>query len=193
MEITTPAVPASGTAVVNPTGQDINVALTGGTVQSAIITSPALAAVSTPAVPATTVSAPNNTGAGLAVTIGLNGATISAITINGNSVGTAAGTYYVPVGGTIAISYTIATPTWAWAPAVNGLNGTGASVLMQGGGSVTLWYSAAPTWAWTDPDQGEADEPQYAAEDTDLINEEAEIAAAHGEGGETGLGDAVSN
>jgi hypothetical protein len=95
----------------------------------------AAATVTSPAVPATTITAANSTGAVVAVTISANGATISAVTVNGAQAGTTAGTYLVPVGGTIAIAYTVATPTWAWA-----LPATSASVT-AGGTSLTF----APT------------------------------------------------
>jgi hypothetical protein len=48
------------------------------------------------------------------VVIGANGATITNVSINGVTVGTAAGTYVVPAYGSISIAYTVATPTWAW-------------------------------------------------------------------------------
>lgn len=69
-------------------------------------------AVSSPAVPATTVAAPNGTGTVVAVTV--TAGTLTAVTVNGTQAGTADGTYLVPVGGSIAVTYTVA-PTWAWA------------------------------------------------------------------------------
>jgi ribosomal protein L37AE/L43A len=84
----------------------------------------AAASVSTPAVPATTVAAANSTGTVVAVTIS-NG-TLTSVVVNGSQAGTTAGTYLVPVGGTISITYTAA-PTWAWALPV-----TSAAVLAGG-------------------------------------------------------------
>jgi hypothetical protein len=72
------------------------------------------AAVTAPAVPATTVPAQNTSPFPVQVVIAANGATITAVTVNGVTVGVAAGTYVVPAFGSIAISYTVATPTWAW-------------------------------------------------------------------------------
>jgi hypothetical protein len=73
--------------------------------------------VSSPAVPATTVAATNSTGTVVAVTI--TGGTLTSVVVNGSQAGTTAGTYLVPVGGTISITYSVA-PTWAWAlPAIS--------------------------------------------------------------------------
>lgn len=67
-----------------------------------------------PAVPATGVAQQNVNQYPVQVVIGANGATITAVVVNGVTVGTAAGTYTVPANGAISISYTVATPTWAW-------------------------------------------------------------------------------
>jgi hypothetical protein len=86
-----------------------------------------------PAVPATTVAAQNANAYPVQVVIGANGATISNVSVNGVTAGTAAGTYTVPAYGSISIAYTVATPTWAWSAA--GVSGglatwnTGASTL----------------------------------------------------------------
>jgi hypothetical protein len=48
------------------------------------------------------------------VVIGANGATITNVSVNGITVGTAAGTYTVPAFGAISVTYSVATPTWAW-------------------------------------------------------------------------------
>jgi hypothetical protein len=71
-------------------------------------------AITQPAVPATGVIQQNLNNAPVTVVINANGATISNVSVNGQSVGTTAGTYIVPAAGTISISYTIATPTWTW-------------------------------------------------------------------------------
>lgn len=68
--------------------------------------------VSSPAVPATTVAATNSTGTVVAVTI--SAGTLTSVVVNGVQAGTTAGTYLVPVGGTISVTYSVA-PTWAWA------------------------------------------------------------------------------
>lgn len=72
--------------------------------------------VNTPAVPAsgtaTTNLVTNATGTVVAVTI--TGGTLTFVYVNGTQVGTTAGTYLVPVGGTISVTYSVA-PAWAWA------------------------------------------------------------------------------
>lgn len=84
-------------------------------------------AIATPAVPATTVNATNNTGTIIAATI--TGGTLTAVTVNGSQVGTTAGTYLVPAGGTINITYTVA-PSWTWAlPVINGSMIAGATAV----------------------------------------------------------------
>lgn len=70
-----------------------------------------------PAVPATTAAAQNANSYPVSVAVNANGATITAVTVNGIVVGAAAGTYVVPAYGAIAITYTVATPTWTWANA----------------------------------------------------------------------------
>ena len=70
--------------------------------------------VTTPATPATGVAVQNPYAVPVRVVIGANGATITNVTVNGTTVGTAAGTYTVPAGGTISIAYTVATPTMVW-------------------------------------------------------------------------------
>jgi len=72
----------------------------------------AAATVSSPAVPLTTVPVTNSTGTVVAVTI--TGGTLTFVFVNGTQAGTTAGTYLVPVGGTISVTYSAA-PTWAWA------------------------------------------------------------------------------
>lgn len=73
-------------------------------------------AAPTPAVPASTVAAPNNTG--LPVVVTLTGGTITAVAIGGvtqsvNGVNTIAGSFVVPVGSSITLTYSVA-PTWQW-------------------------------------------------------------------------------
>lgn len=88
--------------------------------------------VSAPAVPLTTVAATNSTGTVVQVTI--TGGTLTFVYVNAVQAGTTAGTYLVPVAGTISITYSVA-PTWAWA-----LPPTSASV-SAGGNALTF----APT------------------------------------------------
>lgn len=85
------------------------------------VTAPALPGIVTsapvpaqPAVPATGIAQQNVNQYPVQVVIGANGATITAVVVNGVTVGTAAGTYTVPANGAISISYTVATPTWVW-------------------------------------------------------------------------------
>jgi hypothetical protein len=70
--------------------------------------------VSQPAVPASTVAQQNVNAVPVQVVIGANGATITAVVVNGITVGAAAGTYTVPAYGSISITYSVATPTWVW-------------------------------------------------------------------------------
>jgi len=71
-------------------------------------------APSQPAVPATGVAQQNVNAFPVQVVISPNGATITNVSVNGITVGTAAGTYTVPAFGSISIAYTVATPTWVW-------------------------------------------------------------------------------
>jgi hypothetical protein len=64
-----------------------------------------------PAVPATTVAQTNNTG--VDATVYIAGGTVSAIAVMGVTTGLTAGTFRVPVGQTITLTYTVA-PTWVW-------------------------------------------------------------------------------
>jgi hypothetical protein len=67
--------------------------------------------ITTPGVPLTTVPVTNTTGFPIKVTI--TGGTITNVLVNSVSVGTTAGTYSVPISGTISITYSSA-PTWNW-------------------------------------------------------------------------------
>jgi hypothetical protein len=67
-----------------------------------------------PAVPATGVAQQNPNSYPVSVAVNANGATITNVSVNGITVGTAAGTYAVPAYGSISIAYTVATPTWVW-------------------------------------------------------------------------------
>jgi hypothetical protein len=87
----------------------------------------AAATVSTPAVPLTTVPVTNSTGTVAAVTI--TGGTLTFVFVSGVQAGTTAGTYLVPAGGTISVTFSAA-PTWAWAlPAISaGVSAGGAAL-----------------------------------------------------------------
>lgn len=67
--------------------------------------------IATPGFPASNTPVTNTTGFPVKVTV--TGGTLSNILVNGVSVGVVAGTYNVPIGGTIAVVYTVA-PTWNW-------------------------------------------------------------------------------
>jgi hypothetical protein len=69
-------------------------------------------AVAAPGVPLSTVAVTNNTGTVVSVVI--SGGTLTNVFVNSVQVGTTAGTYLVPVSGTISITYSVA-PTWTWA------------------------------------------------------------------------------
>lgn len=71
-------------------------------------------AVSTPSVPGSTVAVVNNSGQAVVVTI--TGGTMTNVSVNSTTVGAGAGTYGLPSGGSIQMTYTVA-PTWAWAAA----------------------------------------------------------------------------
>lgn len=78
---------------------------------------------------------------------------------------------------------------------VNGTTvGAGAgNYALPPGGTISMTYTVAPTWAWANPlDTGQV--PTYSAENLRLINEIGDLPwPAHSEGGEAGLGEAVSN
>ena len=94
-------------------------------------------AVSSPAVPATTVAVTNTTGTVVAVTI--SGGTLTFVFVSGAQAGTTAGTYLVPVGGTISITYSAA-PTWAWALPVT-------SGAVTAGGAALPFAAGGPSFA----------------------------------------------
>jgi hypothetical protein len=197
MAVTTPSVPASGTAVQNTTGQNVDVTVTGGTITGIKVDYPTgqAPAVSTPAVPASTVTATNTNSFPVAVAV--TGGTVTVIAVNGTTQFTATGnTAIVPAGGTIALTYSVA-PTWTWTAVWAGFSGTSipspSSVPLPAMGFVTLTYSVAPTWAWADPLDLSPD-PGPAQENLGPYNEETdEPEPAHTEGGESGLGVGVEN
>jgi len=92
----------------------------------------------TPAVPASTVPVTNTSP--LTATVVISAGTLTNVSVNGVTAGTGDGTYTVPPGQTISITYTVA-PTWTWALAspfgaqaylqVFGFAGTDATVKIQ--------------------------------------------------------------
>jgi hypothetical protein len=78
---------------------------------SEVVNGPVGGAVVTPSVPASTVIAENPYP--FPVQVVITGGTMTAVTVNGLTVGTGAGTYLVPAAGTISMTYSVA-PTWAW-------------------------------------------------------------------------------
>jgi hypothetical protein len=95
--------------------------------------------VATPAVPATTVVATNTTGAD--VNVYIIGGTITQVKVNTVLVGTGAGSYYLPAGATISITYSVA-PTWVW-QAENGVAPAGYVELVVGGVLVKIPFLTA--------------------------------------------------
>jgi hypothetical protein len=96
----------------------------------------AAATVSSPAVPLSTVAAANSTGTVVAVTI--SAGTLTFVFVNGAQAGTTAGTYLVPVAGTISVTYSVA-PTWAWAlPVTNGAVSAGGTALPFAAGGTSF-------------------------------------------------------
>lgn len=81
------------------------------------LAAPAVASPGTPASFGSTTVVPNATGTVVLVTV--TGGTLTFVYVNGVQAGTTAGTYLVPVAGTISITYSGA-PTWTWAlPAIS--------------------------------------------------------------------------
>lgn len=64
-----------------------------------------------PTVPATATAVTNANA--YAVQVSITGGTVSAIKVNGTSTGLTAGSFVVPPGGTISLTYSVA-PTWVW-------------------------------------------------------------------------------
>jgi hypothetical protein len=68
-------------------------------------------ALTPPAVPGSTTAQTNNLGYACLVTV--QGGTVSAIAVDGVTVGLIAGVVVVPNGSTITLTYAVA-PTWKW-------------------------------------------------------------------------------
>jgi len=67
--------------------------------------------LATPSVPAS--GAPVKNTSSIPVTVVITGGTMTAVVINGVTVGSGAGTYTLPAGQSITLTYTVA-PTWTW-------------------------------------------------------------------------------
>lgn len=124
-------------------------------------------AVVAPAVPATGVVALNTTGQFVDVAISANGATITNVSIVDQA----------------GVSHTVGTAA-------------GSYLLPPGYGISMAFTVATPTWIWTDPPYS-AEVLQfggYSSPNLVLINEISQLPIpSHTEGGEPGLGEAVSN
>ena len=91
-----------------------------------------------PSVPATTVPYTNASGSPMAVTV--TSGTLTSVVINGVQAGTTDGTYYVPVAGTISITYSVA-PSWSWALlTTNGALSAGATSIPVAAGGTAFAY-----------------------------------------------------
>jgi hypothetical protein len=99
----------------NGFGLEWGVALTAGPRTDTVATNGAAVdsgtGFSTPAVPGSTTPVTNTTGVPAQVVI--SAGTLTNVSVNGVTVGAGDGTYTVPAGGTIAITYSVA-PTWTW-------------------------------------------------------------------------------
>jgi hypothetical protein len=113
--------------------------------------------LSTPSFPLTTVAVPNPSG--LPVTVVISSGTVTLVTVNGVTVGTGDGTYTLPAGALIAVTYT-GSPTWTWTPVtafgaqaylhVFAFTGTDATVAVQSSPDNSTWTTvAALTFAQT--------------------------------------------
>ena len=117
-------------------------------IEAIIVVAPAYGAGPVPATPnsgsvlATGVAQQNVNSYPVQVVIGANGATITAVVVNGITVGVAAGTYTVPAYGAISVSYTVSTPTWVWSNA-GGLYVVNACTLQLG--NRYLYFNTSPS------------------------------------------------
>lgn len=91
-----------------------------------------------PAVPASTVAVTNSSGSPMAVT--LSTFTLTFVFVNGVQAGTTNATYYVPAGGSISVTYTVA-GTWSWALlTTNGALSAGATALPVAAGGTAFAF-----------------------------------------------------
>jgi hypothetical protein len=106
------------------------------------VSGPAPSTPNSGSVLATGVAQQNTNTYPVQVVISANGATITNVSVNGITVGTAAGTYTVPAFGSISVAYTVATPTWVWTNA-GGLYVPNTVVLQLGD---RVWNITMPPW-----------------------------------------------
>lgn len=114
------------------------------------------AGFSTPSVPASGTPVTNTSP--LPATVVVSGGTGTNVTINGVAQGTFDGTYTVPSGGTISLTYTVA-PTWTWTLQtafgaqcylqVTGFTGTSVTVTVQESPDNSTWSTLAAFTAVT--------------------------------------------
>jgi len=100
----------------------------------------------TPSFPATTVPVTNTSP--LPATVVISGGTVGTVTINGASAGSGDGTYTVPPGQTIAVTYT-GSPSWTWTLqtaygaqaylSVTAFTGTSVTVAVQDSADGSTW------------------------------------------------------
>jgi hypothetical protein len=104
--------------------------------------------VATPAVPASTVVQQNTYG--FPVNALIVGGTVTVVTVNGIQVGSGDGTYVIPVGGTIAITYSVA-PTWLWSGAAGVVNTDSVQVYRNNVAGYNRLYSLSASQEWETP------------------------------------------
>jgi len=102
--------------------------------------------LSTPAVPASLTPVTNSSP--MPVTVVITGGTMTNVSIGGTTVGTGAGTYTLPAGAAITLTYTVA-PTWTWTAQtlfggqgylqVTGFTGTSVTVAIQSSPDNSTW------------------------------------------------------
>ena len=103
---------AGNNLVTGTTGTiSLNAASTGNRVYGNVGYNPVGAFGAQPAVPASTVAATNNFG--VDATVFIAGGTVSAVAIGGTATGATSGSFRVPSGQTITLTYTVA-PAWEW-------------------------------------------------------------------------------
>lgn len=108
------------------------------------------AGFATPAVPSSTTPVTNTSQ--LPATVIISGGTLTNVAVNGVTVGSGDGTYTVPAGGTIAITYSVA-PTWTWTLAtsfglqaylhVTAFTGTDVTMKLQDSADNATWTDLA--------------------------------------------------
>lgn len=146
-------------------GLEWGVALTAGVRTDATATNGTSldqgAGFTTPSVPASLTPVTNTSP--LPATVVVSGGTVSNVSVNGVSVGTGDGTYTVPAGQPITLTYSAA-PTWTWTlqtangaqcyVQVTGFTGTSVTVTVQHAPDNATWstlaaftaVTAAPAW-----------------------------------------------